>query len=80
MNPVEMPILTMLMLGFLILMGTTIVVAAAAAGTWFYRYYRRRNATLDVGDDTLEENTDAVDAPIKPPVKRKRKTTRKETP
>jgi hypothetical protein len=67
----------MLMLGFLILMGT-IVVAPAAAGIWFYTYYRRRNATVSVTDDTLEEITDAADAPIKPPVKRK--TTRKETP
>jgi len=68
----------MLMLGFLILMGTTVVVAAAAAGIWVYTYYRRRNAALNVADDTLEELTDAADAPIKPPVKRK--TTRKETP
>jgi hypothetical protein len=71
-----MPILTMLMLGFLILMGT--IVAAAAAGIWFYTYYRRRNAALNATHDTLEELTDAADAPIKPPVKRK--TTRKETP
>lgn len=70
-------ILTMLMLGFLILMGT-IVVVAAAAGIWLYTYYRWRNAALNVADDTLEELTDAADAPIKPPVKRK--TTRKETP
>ena len=77
-----MPIMLLLFLGFLIFMGTYIVVVSclSEAGIWFYRYYRRRNATLDVGDDTLEENTDAVDAPIKPPVKRKRKTTRKETP
>lgn len=69
----------MLMLGFLILnrLGI-IVVAPAAAGIWFYTYYRRRNAALNVADDTLEELTDAADAPIKPPVKRK--TTRKETP
>jgi len=67
----------MLMLGFLILMGTTVVVAAAAAGIWVYTYYRRRNATVSVTDDTLEEITDAADASIKPPVKRK--TTRKET-
>ena len=72
-----MTILTMLMLGLLILMGTTVVVAFVV-GIWFYRYYRRMDAAWNVADNTLEEITDAADATIKPPVKRK--ATRKEPP